>query len=165
VVIATNVVPLDSYQLLPNGTRQYGGYRQTVQAPLVPSLDIDARLVGFARSVGSGTALPPWPGSSAIPTIYEGSVGSTDVWTQNVDTLRLIQSARNTLCEEMEAAHIAWVCRAFGVPFLAIKDISNNELGTHTTEDGGTGLGLPLEEIGFRAAMITAAVVSSWSAF
>lgn len=161
VVIATGVVPLDSHQLLPDGSRRYSGFRETVEKPHVASLAIKPSLVDFVRTVAAETLLPSWPGG-ATPQVYEGLVGSTDVWTQQTDALRLIHASTQTLCEEMEAANIAWVCRGFGVPFVAIKDISNNELATHTVEDGGTGQGLRLDQIGLRAAMVTASGISMW---
>ena len=57
----------------------------------------------------------------------------------------------------MEASRIAAVCASFGVPFLAVKDISNNELRADTTDS----LLKVAEEIGKRAAMVVYATIAA----
>jgi nucleoside phosphorylase len=54
----------------------------------------------------------------------------------------------------MEAAAIAQVCALHGVPFLTIKDLSNNEFHAQTDIAGGF-TDFPTEEVGKRAAALT----------
>ena len=63
----------------------------------------------------------------------------------------------------MEAGAVAQVAHSFGVPFLAIKDIANNELNPeplqlepeHTVEDQCTGV-----KLGLAAAEVTVGVIA-----
>jgi nucleoside phosphorylase len=53
----------------------------------------------------------------------------------------------------MEAAAIAHVCDRHGVPFLTVKDISNNEFHALTDLEGDIEV-LPAEEIGRRGVAL-----------
>ena len=66
-----------------------------------------------------------------------------------------MHQTHHTLCEEMESQAIASVCRTFGVPFLAIKDISNNELH----DDTPSALLDVSEELGYRASIVVASTI------
>jgi nucleoside phosphorylase len=63
-----------------------------------------------------------------------------------------------SLCEDMEAAAIAQIATLHGVPFLTIKDISNNEFHVASAFDG-TESELPISEVGKRAAMLIVAMI------
>ena len=63
-------------------------------------------------------------------------------------------------CEDMEAAAIAQVCASHGVPFLTVKDVSNNELLKNaTTETGRSMLAAIGAEVGRRAGALTLAIL------
>ena len=53
----------------------------------------------------------------------------------------------------MEAAAIAQVCGRHGVPFMTVKDISNNEFHALTDLEGDIEV-LPANEIGRRAVAL-----------
>ena len=63
----------------------------------------------------------------------------------------------------MEAAAIAQVCARHGVPFLSIKDISNNEFHAASDLTGGF-TDFPTAEVGKRAAMLTLRLVERLAA-
>lgn len=65
------------------------------------------------------------------------------------------------MCEEMEAFGCARVCQEFGVAFLAIKDVVNNELAPPQHAEAETGLGesLVASELGRRAALVAVATL------
>jgi nucleoside phosphorylase len=88
--------------------------------------------------------------------------GSADIWTQHGETIQGLHGQHDSLCEEMEAAAIAQMAATFGVPFLAVKDISNNELQVVTNlDDGGDILLHVQEEIGLRAALVVEALIAA----
>ena len=58
----------------------------------------------------------------------------------------------------MEAAAIALTCATHDVPFLSIKDISNNEL-LLATESGTAVVALAWGEVGRRAAALVLALL------
>ena len=59
----------------------------------------------------------------------------------------------DTHCEDMEAAAIALTCASHDVPFLTVKDISNNEL-VETSIDGPAWLELTAGQLGRRAGAV-----------
>ena len=78
-------------------------------------------------------------------------MASADIWTQLHERIDSLHARHGSLCEDMEAAAIAQVCGRHGVPFMTVKDISNNEFHTLTDLEGDIFV-LPAEEIGRRAA-------------
>ena len=63
----------------------------------------------------------------------------------------------------MEAAAIAQVCARHRVPFLTIKDLSNNEF--HAVSDIAGGFtDFPIEEVGKRAAALVLRLLDRLSA-
>lgn len=72
---------------------------------------------------------PGWPPGVAprAGRVTPGLIGSVDTWTSDpagIDELHELYGAR---CEDMESAYVAQVCALHGIPFLAIRAISNNE--------------------------------------
>jgi adenosylhomocysteine nucleosidase len=166
VVVASTVAHLASYVHRPDDTKHYFGFRLE-EAEAVRTLDqlpTDRELVESARQAAEDLELPPWPGRIYPPTIHYGPVGSADIWTQHIETIQHLHATHSTLCEDMEAAAIAQVCALFGVPFLTIKDISNNELQAATAFDaadsGASLLDNVVDELGRRAALLTAAAIT-----
>ncbi|MBQ0110643.1 MAG: 5'-methylthioadenosine/S-adenosylhomocysteine nucleosidase [Oscillospiraceae bacterium] len=57
-----------------------------------------------------------------------GNIGSSDCWNREKDRIYMFHETLGTDCEEMEGFAVAQVCARYGVPFLDIRVISNNEL-------------------------------------
>src|SRR5438093_6875331 len=95
----------------------------------------------------------PLPCRTAKPSVHTGAIASADVWTQSPARLDLLHGRYGALCEDMEAAAVAQVCALHSVPFLTIKDISNNEFHIVTDIIGGF-TNFPKAEAGRRAAAL-----------
>ena len=63
--------------------------------------------------------------------IVEGTIGSADLWNNEVDRINWFHENYGTSVEEMESASVAMISKAYDVPFLAIRILSNNK-----TNDG-----------------------------
>lgn len=157
VVLANRVVHHSSLIVQPDGSERYQGYRyardgaEVVAEAILP----DPVLFDLATQAAGRTPLPAWPGASHDPVVHVGAVGSADIWTQHGERIRMLHNLHGSLCEEMEAAAIGQVATMFGVPFLAVKDISNNELQAATDLDNGwADLHTIRGEIGLRAALV-----------
>ncbi|HUG14873.1 MAG TPA: 5'-methylthioadenosine/S-adenosylhomocysteine nucleosidase [Thermomicrobiales bacterium] len=163
VVIASEVVHFTSQIVLPDGTRRYWGFNYLASGRRTREEHIpaDPELLSAARAVSSNIAIPAWPGRDVTPAVHVGTVGSADVWTQHGDSILELHTLHGSLCEEMEAAAIAQVAAIHGVPFLAVKDISNNELHAFTDllSEGGSVLAHVEEEVGRRAATVVEALI------
>jgi adenosylhomocysteine nucleosidase len=163
VVLADRVVHVSSLVVLPDGARRYTGFQYTLDGKkvLADSIPAAPTLLAQAQAAADGIDLPPWPGSDAAPTIHTGIVGSADIWTQHTDSIRDLHTVHGSLCEEMEAAAIAQVSAIHGIPFLAIKDISNNELreATDLSISAELGLAHAEAEVGKRAALVVERVI------
>ena len=124
VVVATDVAPLDVGVIARDGAVRRPGVRRRMQDAPVRRWPADERLLAHARRVVDRAS----PGGSDPPKVAFGVVGSSDTWRQATASVERVRAEASTLCEEMEAAAVAQVADAFGVPFLAVKDIANNEL-------------------------------------
>jgi nucleoside phosphorylase len=120
----------------------------------------DPDLLNLAETAASGWVPEPWPirNSPRPPVVRTGNVGSGDVWNQHVDRIDNLHQRHGTLCEDMEAAAVAQVAKMHGIPFLTIKDISNNEF-LEVTDFGEHGAGILTAELGKRAAQLTRRVI------
>lgn len=175
VVVGTACVAYDSGRLRPGAVFEHTAahlYRNGAETR-VDAFPANPALLAVAEAVaGSYTWRPePWPQQHwpvgvpyRAPRVFFGPVGSADRFTQDVDALRALHAHHATLCEDMEAAAIAHVCALHDVPFLTVKDISNNEFHTVSTfgEDGTFALLAP--EIGKRAAAFLFALVARLAA-
>jgi adenosylhomocysteine nucleosidase len=165
VIIASHVVHFSSLIVLPDGIRRYQGFRYYVdhEEVLAERLAPDPELLTTAVAVAGDVELPAWAGVGHSPQVLTGTVGSADVWTQHGESIRDLHTIHGSLCEEMEAAAIAQVAVTFGVPFLAIKDISNNELREFTdlSIEGSSVLAHVADEVGRRAALVVEATIQA----
>lgn len=165
VVIGDRVVHFSAQIVRPDGTREYMGFDYVVggarmQVDAIPS---PPELVALAERCAASVRLPAWPGYDAAPRVYTGTVASADVWTQHGETIRTLHGLHGSLCEEMEAAAIAQVAAIYGIPFLPVKDVSNNELIVATkgaTDRGWPSLGEREPEVGRRAALLVEAIIA-----
>lgn len=124
-------------------------------------LACDAGLVALAQDVAATTPLPHWPGADRAPAVLTGPIASGDVWLQDPARIDAAHAHHGCLCEDMEAQAIAQVSTRHGVPFLSIKDISNNEFDGATAFEAGSSP-LPRDELGVRSATLLAATIDAW---
>lgn len=58
--------------------------------------------------------------------VVEGTIGSADVWNNEVDRINWFHEKYGTSVEEMETASAAQIAKGYDVPFLGIRILSNN---------------------------------------
>ncbi|KKC42603.1 5'-methylthioadenosine/S-adenosylhomocysteine nucleosidase, partial [Acinetobacter sp. V2] len=58
--------------------------------------------------------------------VVEGTIGSADVWNNELDRIQFFHQRYGTSVEEMEAASVAQIASQLNVPFLGIRILSNN---------------------------------------
>jgi adenosylhomocysteine nucleosidase len=101
-----------------------------------PHIDADAALVARAEQVARAelAALGPWAGPGwpvGLPTrparVVTATVASADAWTVDEGELRELYEHFGAACEDMESAYVAQVCALHGLPFVAVRAISDNE--------------------------------------
>lgn len=129
VVIASSVAAAGSRTILPDGSERYGGFLFDVgdERQMPESIEADPQLLAAATKAGETIE---WEARAIdyTPRITVGPVASGDIWTQHAPRIEQLHRELGSLCEEMEAASLAQVSAIYQVPFLAVKDISNNEL-------------------------------------
>ncbi|QHT47955.1 5'-methylthioadenosine/S-adenosylhomocysteine nucleosidase [Bacillus sp. SB49] len=59
--------------------------------------------------------------------VVEGTIGSADVWNNEVDRIQWFHENFGSSVEEMEGAAAAQIAGAYDVPFLGIRILSNNK--------------------------------------
>ncbi len=169
VVIGERVVHHSAMQILKDGSERYSGFAHDVAGERMdsPELSSDSQLLAKAQSVASGFRVDPWPADlfwprntpRRDPIVHSGVVASADIWTQAIERLDLLHTRHQSLCEDMEAAAIAQIAALHSIPFLTIKDISNNEYLQASDIEGFTDF--PVAEVGKRAAALTVAVIKT----
>lgn len=169
VIIGERVVHHSAMQILKDGSERYAGFGYEVAGERMDAAELssDAGLVERAAQAIEATQLPSWPSDLAWPAgsarrdvrVHRGVVASADIWTQHLERLDVLHERHRSLCEDMEAAAIAQVCALHDVPFLTIKDISNNEY--HQASDLDAFSDFPVAEIGKRAGLLTEAVIAT----
>jgi adenosylhomocysteine nucleosidase len=60
--------------------------------------------------------------------IVEGTIGSADVWNNEIDRINWFHNKYGTSVEEMETASAAQIAKAYNVPFLGVRILSNNKV-------------------------------------
>jgi nucleoside phosphorylase len=168
VVIGEATVHHAAVHVLASGEELFVGSSYDVggETMAASELPADLTLLAHAREAATGWAPEPWPRDlgwpAAVPyrdpAVHAGVVASADVWTQAHARLDLLHERHRSLCEDMEAAAIAQVCARHSVPFLSIKDISNNEYHAASDLEGGF-TDFPTVEVGKRAAALTLRVL------
>jgi adenosylhomocysteine nucleosidase len=161
VIIGDGTVHHGAVHILAGGDEFFPGRDYEVTGEVVASteLETDPGLRNLAIDAAKGWTPEPWPQGLNLPSeieqraprTYVGRVASADIWTQFHERIDSLHARHGSLCEDMEAAAIAQVCARHGVPFMTVKDISNNEFHTLTDLEGDISV-LSAEEIGRRAA-------------
>lgn len=167
VIIGEATVAHGAVHVLPDGSDYFPRPEATDPADVMRELRLDAGLVALAQAAAADWRPAPWPhapGETAErePVVQTGVVGSADIWTQAHDRLDLLHGRHQSLCEDMEAAAVAQICARHEVPFLTIKDISNNEFLNSSALTGGADL-LPWDEVGRRSAALLLRMVGRMS--
>jgi adenosylhomocysteine nucleosidase len=170
MVIGARVVAYDNIREQPDGVQKYVGMRylrrgETQRMASLPASEPLLELAARAtrRLEGMHEPWPPdlaWPASVAhrLPQVVVGTVGSADRWNRTAESIRALVARHQTHCEDMEAGAIALTCASHDVPFLSVKDISNNELYAKT-ESGPAFLEQFGPQVGRRAAALTLAIL------
>ena len=175
VVVGTACIAADHGRLRPGGRFEYrparvfagGKHRDVAAFPAGSALLAVAELVaGTGRWRREAWPEVHWPEGvpHRAPRVWFGPVASADRFTQDADVLRALHAQHATLCEDMEAAASAQLCLLHDLPFLTVKDISNNEFHTVSTfDEGGTFTALE-NELGKRAGSFLFAILECLAA-
>jgi adenosylhomocysteine nucleosidase len=175
VVVGTACIAADHGRLRPGGRFEYrpaslfvdGEHRDLDAFPVGGALLAVAESVaGMGRWQREAWPEAHWPRGipHRAPRVWFGPIASADRFTQDADALRALHAQHATLCEDMEAAAIAHICLLHDLPFLTVKDISNNEFHTVSTfGEGGTFTALE-SELGKRAGSFLFAVLERLAA-
>lgn len=172
IVVGTRLVAYDNVRETPEGEVRYSGMPLVSNGKQVrvDALLADDALVEAARAVTEIEAdVWPlelgWPESvrHRPPQVVFGTVGSADRWNRSVASIAALVERHESLCEDMEAAAIGLVCARYGVPFLTIKDISNNELLRATTSGQAMLDEIGADQLARRAAAFTLEVLRCYA--
>jgi len=168
IVIAARTVAYDNVHVGPEGTEHYSRMRflrRGVQERAEYLAADPALLAAAARATARLEGRhEPWPAVSGwppqvphrAPRVRVGTVASADRWNRAAERISGLVATHDSSCEDMEAAAIALTCASHAIPFLSIKDISNNEL-LHLTDAVSFDALNP--ELGRRAAALTRATI------
>lgn len=63
----------------------------------------------------------PW----AEGRVIKGTIGSGDIWNNELDRIYWLHTNWGTMTEEMETAASAQICTAYNIPFLGVRILSN----------------------------------------
>ena len=159
VVIGERTVNQTSLNILSDGSEAHNGRGYLVSGEgIYPAVfDADPGLLAIAQKVAIKHTIEPWNGDSPQPIVRLGPVVSSDIWTQNLARLDVLHERHGSLAEDMEAAAFAHVAALHEIPFLTIKDISNNEY--HKPSDLNEFSDFPTAEVGKRAAAYIAEII------
>jgi len=161
VIIGTRAVSHGTAIIEPSGVNRYWTHDgMDPPEPGKTGLAADPGLLAVAREVAADWTPDAWGTRNPSPRVLEGVVASADVWTQSHAEIEALAERHLSLCEDMEAAAIATICALHDVPFLTIKDISNNELLQMTIFDP-EGTHLPEAEVGRRAAALAGRILAA----
>ena len=95
----------------------------------VKTLHSDETLLSIAKSV-------EYPYGKVV----SGTISSGDIWNREIDRIKWWHETCGSDCEEMEGFAVGQVCAQLGVPFLAIRILSNSELHPDEEFDESAGV-------------------------
>ncbi|MBS5144159.1 MAG: 5'-methylthioadenosine/S-adenosylhomocysteine nucleosidase [Butyricicoccus pullicaecorum] len=95
---------------------------------------------------GDGKKMTVFPADAALLSAAEqtkyaegrvvtGTIGSGDIWNNELDRIHWLHTNWGTLTEEMETAACAQICMAYGIPFLGIRILSNTAVHGETFDE------------------------------
>ncbi|MGM0837966.1 MAG: 5'-methylthioadenosine/S-adenosylhomocysteine nucleosidase [Bacillota bacterium] len=81
--------------------------------------------------------------------IVQGTIGSADVWNNEVDRIKWFHEKYGTSVEEMEGAAAAQIAGAYDIAFLGIRVLSNNKVngGKYNPETAAANQGYVYEVV------------------
>ncbi|HLZ68395.1 MAG TPA: 5'-methylthioadenosine/S-adenosylhomocysteine nucleosidase [Dehalococcoidia bacterium] len=126
---------------LPGSLIRFYRYGEMVSLEYIdaqPELLRQAEQAAAAASQAAGPwQAPGWPQAlpRRAPFVVSGVVGSADAWTIEAEALRELRVLYQAECEDMESAYVAQVCAMHGVPFAAIRVMSDNEAACALTPE------------------------------
>jgi len=169
VIIGAQTVNHAALNVLPDGTEAHNdrGYENAGERIFPAVIDADPALLATAQSVAKTLSIEPWPEGVVWPStiphrapkVHVGPLASSEIWTQNLDRLDVLHARHKSLSEDNESGAFAHVAYIHNIPFLAIKDIANNEY--HATSDLAEFSDFPTAEVGKRAASLVAALIAA----
>lgn len=60
--------------------------------------------------------------------VVEGVIGTADQWNRELERIKYIHEVFNTSAEEMETSAAAQVAKAYNIPFLGVRVLSNTDI-------------------------------------
>jgi adenosylhomocysteine nucleosidase len=156
VVVGTRYVSHRAVTILPTGEEKHGGTPVSPEdsSHWITGFEADPELLADVTDIARNWRADSWPVTrDRIPETHIGPLTSADTWTQATTLIEQIHAEHGTFCEDMEAAALAQICWMHNLPFLSIKDISNNEFHSATDHGdyGGPSLAAVEQEVGRRA--------------
>ena len=100
----------EAYDVLPDDESKSG-------VIAIRKFEADAQLLAAANEVKT---------SYTKGKVVEGTIGSADVWNNELDRIALFRKNYGTSVEEMESASVAQIASQFKVPYIGIRVLSNN---------------------------------------
>lgn len=173
VVIGNGAVNHGAMHILASGDTFFPGleYQFAGEEVALTELTTDQTLRDLTIAAAAGWTPDAWPRGLNLPpdmeqrdpVVHVGRVGSADIWTQHHGRIDELHARHETLCEDMEAAAIAHICARHRVPFMTVKDISNNEYYV-VSELADQGEVLPAAEVGRRSAELIMRLIAGMDA-
>jgi adenosylhomocysteine nucleosidase len=168
IVVGTRLVAYDNVRETPDGEAHYSGMPLVANGKQVrvDALPADDALLAAARAV-TDVQMDAWPlelgwpesVQHRSPHVVFGTVASADRWNRSATSIAALVERHASVCEDMEAAAIGLVCARHGIPFLSIKDISNNELLRATSSGQAMLEHIGVDQLARRAAVFALEVL------
>jgi adenosylhomocysteine nucleosidase len=175
MVIGERVVAYQNVAEAEDGTERYMAMKYLRKGVQEKALFLTADPALLERAVRVAASLDglhePWPNGAGWPAtvahrhprLIVGTVASADRWNRSRASIEAIVRLHDTHCEDMEAAAIALTCASHDVPFLTVKDISNNEL-VEISDSTEAWLELTAGQLGRRAGNVVLALLRDLAA-
>jgi adenosylhomocysteine nucleosidase len=167
VIIGSETVNTGALNILRDGSEAHNGrgYRVGGEQIFPAVIDANPSLLNSALVASQETPIADWPIGVMWPTSIQhrsqryhvGPIASSEIWTQHLPRLDVLHERHASLCEDNESAAYAHVCYIHDVPFLAIRDIANNEY--HAASDLAEFSDFRISEVGKRAADLALAMI------
>lgn len=110
-----------------------GGGSNTLQwneaFDVLPEDESDPEPIAMRKFEGDATLLAAAHKAKVRYTkgqVVEGTLGSADVWNNELDRIEFFHKNYGTSAEEMEGASVAQIAVQYNIPFLGIRVLSNN---------------------------------------